>query len=71
MPTTTFHVKHLDCTSCAMVMEGICEDTPGVQKAVVNSGKRQLTVEHDESVNPEALKQALDSEGYPVEQAAN
>ncbi len=64
---TTFTVKHLDCTSCAMAMEGICEDTPGVKKAAVNSIKRQLTVEHDESVNLEQLKQALDKEGYPVE----
>lgn len=53
-----------------MVMEGICEDTPGVTKAEVNTGKRLLTVEHDESVKPEQLKQALDKEGYPVETAA-
>lgn len=68
---TTFNVKHLDCASCVMVMEGICEDTPGVTKAEVNVGKRQLTVEHDETVNPEQLKTALDREGYPVERALN
>ena len=50
-----------------MVMEGICEDTPGVTKAEVHVNKRQLVVEHDESVKPESLKQALDAEGYPVE----
>ncbi len=50
-----------------MVIEGICEDTPGVKKAEVNTGKRLLTVEHDESVKPEQLKRALDKEGYPVE----
>lgn len=64
---TTFAVTHLDCASCSMVMEGICEDMLGVTKAEVNVGKRQLVVEHDESVKPEALKQALDNEGYPVE----
>lgn len=64
---TTFTVKHLDCASCAMVMEGICEDTPGVTKAEVNSKKRQLVVEHDEAVKPEQLKAALDGEGYPVD----
>lgn len=64
---TTFAVKHLDCASCSMVMEGICEDTPGVEKAEVDSRKRTLVVDHAESVKPEQLKQALDSEGYPVD----
>ncbi|MEK7637229.1 MAG: heavy metal-associated domain-containing protein, partial [Patescibacteria group bacterium] len=65
MTTTSFKVLKLDCHSCAMVMEGICEDTPGVTKAEVNTGKRLLTIEHDDSVKPEQLKQALDKEGYP------
>lgn len=67
MTTTTFTVTHLDCASCAMVMEGICEDLAGVKKAEVHIGKRKLVVEHDDSVKPENLKQALDKEGYPVE----
>jgi copper chaperone CopZ len=50
-----------------MVMEGICEDTPGVTKAEVNAGKKQLVIEHDESVKLEQLKTALNKEGYPVE----
>lgn len=54
-----------------MVMEGICEDTPGVSKAEVNARNRQLTVEHDETVKPEQLKHALDVEGYPVDVVAS
>lgn len=50
-----------------MVIEGVCEDTTGVKKAEVNSLKRTLKVEHDESVKPEQLKQALEQEGYPVD----
>ncbi len=65
---TTFKVLRLDCHSCSIVMEGICEDTPGVTKAEVNSRKRVLTVEHEDSVQAETLKKALDVEGYPVEQ---
>lgn len=64
---TTFRVLKMDCASCALVMEGICEDTPGVHKAEVNSRTRMLTVDHDDSVAPEKLAQALDAEGYPVE----
>ncbi|MBI2984066.1 MAG: heavy-metal-associated domain-containing protein [Candidatus Kerfeldbacteria bacterium] len=65
--TTTFKVLKYDCASCALVMEGICEDTPGVKKAEVNVRQKTLTVEHDDSVQSAALKTALDSEGYPVE----
>lgn len=64
---TTFKVLKLDCHSCSMVMEGICEDAPGVKKAEVNSIKRILVVEHEETIQPERLKQLLDEEGYPVE----
>ncbi len=68
MKTTTFKVMRYDCASCALVMEGICEDTAGVKKAEVNPRKRTLTVEHEDSVRPEDVKKSLDAEGYPVEQ---
>lgn len=64
---SVFKVLKYDCASCAMVMEGICEDTPGVTKAEINVGKRLLTVDHETSVSPEKLKSALEQEGYPVE----
>lgn len=68
MKTTTFKVKKYECASCALAMEGICEDTPGVKKAVVNPRAKTLTVEHEEHVKLEILITTLDSEGYPVEQ---
>lgn len=64
---TTFKIKKFDCASCALVMKGICEDTPGVSKAEVNPRTKTLTVEHEASVQPDALAKALDEEGYPVE----
>lgn len=67
MPTTQFKVLKHDCASCTMVIEGIMEDTPGVTKAEVNSREKILTVEHADTVRPDALIQALDAEGYPVE----
>ena len=65
--TTRFKVLHYDCASCALVMEGIMEDTPGVSKAEVNAVTKVLIVEHDEGNNPAGLKSILDEEGYPVE----
>lgn len=69
MSTTIFKVLKYDCASCAIVMEGICEDTPGVTKAEVNARARTLMVEHDESVQPDQLASALTDEGYPVEKS--
>lgn len=69
MPVSTFTVKHLDCQSCAMVMEGICEDLPGVIKAEVKVAQRRLIVEHDDTVKPDDVQAALDREGYPVSPA--
>lgn len=70
MTTTTFKVLHYDCASCALVMEGVCEDTPGVTKATVNALQRTLTVEHDDHLPTDRLAQALADEGYPVERVS-
>lgn len=53
MATTDFTIVGRRGASCAMVMEGVCEDTPGVQKTQVNGRARTLTVDHDDSVKPE------------------
>lgn len=66
-----FTIHKLDCHSCSMVIEGICEDTQGVNKAEVNSIKRTLTVEHDETVSHEVLQKALKDGGYSVEPASS
>lgn len=65
---TTFRVLKMGCASCALAMEGICEDTPGVSKAEVKVKDRVLEVEHDDAVQPLKLADALSAEGYPVEQ---
>lgn len=70
MAITTFRILDLECLSCAMEMEGICEDTAGVTKAEVKAVKQILVVEHDENLNVSEIKQALDKEGYSVEQVA-
>lgn len=65
--TSSFKVLKYDCTSCAMVMEGICEDTEGVTKAAVNARTLVLTIEHEDSVDLAEVAKTLASEGYPVE----
>lgn len=63
---STFAIHKLDCHSCAMMIEGICEDLPGVNKAEVKTRERRLVVEHQESLDPKTVAAALDQGGYPV-----
>lgn len=63
---TTLDILKLDCQSCAMMIEGICEDTVGVKKAEVNARTRQLVVTH-ELPDTAPLQQALTAAGYPVQ----
>lgn len=71
MTTSQFNVLKVDCASCVMVIEGICEDTAGVKTAEVNARHRTLTVEHDANVvSAEQLAKILTDEGYPVENSS-
>lgn len=64
---TTYDIKKLDCQSCALMIEGICEDLAGVQTAEVNARQRQLVVEHDSTVSVQEIASSLADGGYPVE----
>lgn len=48
------------------MIEGICEDTAGVEKAEVNARTRQLVVTHELHDTAE-LQQTLNDAGYPVQ----
>jgi copper chaperone CopZ len=65
---TIYDIKKLDCQSCAMMIEGICEDMNGVQRAEVRIRQRQLDVEHDDHVTAEQIEKILSEAGYPVAQ---
>jgi copper chaperone CopZ len=65
---TTYDIKKIDCQSCALMIEGICEDLAGVRTAEVNARQRQLVVEHEPTVTASDIVSALTAGGYPVEQ---
>lgn len=67
MTKTTYKVLKLECSSCAILMEEISEETPGVKRAEVNAHKRTLAVEHEDETALEKLECALAEQGYPIE----
>ena len=64
--TTTFTINKIDCSSCVMMIESVCEDFPGVRQAEVQTKKMLLTVEHDTALDVSQLQSALQAAGYPV-----
>lgn len=68
MTTSRYSIKHIDCSSCAMAIEHIAEQQPGVKRAEVNPRDRMLTVDHDGQLQESKMMDDLAAKGYPVEQ---
>lgn len=52
----TYALEDLDCASCALRLETAVSRVDGVQSASVNLLLQRLTVEIDESAEPEIFK---------------
>ncbi len=63
---TVFSIHDLECASCAIDIEGACEDLPGVHRAEVHIHKKELTVEHDAAVTPMMVTETLQRHGHDV-----
>jgi copper chaperone CopZ len=65
MATKTFKIADMHCTSCAMRLEGIEDDLPGIKKISASYVKATLQVEFDErKVSEEQILEAVRGKGY-------
>ena len=70
MVKKTFHVSDMHCPNCAMRVEGIEDDLPGVKRVSASYQKGQMVVEFDESkVDAAAIIAAVKKVGYTAEAA--
>ncbi|WP_292288975.1 heavy metal translocating P-type ATPase [Marivita sp.] len=69
MTTLRFAVDNLSCAGCAGRAERALQATPGVTEASVNIANRMAQVTGDAS--PETLRGALESAGYPAQEATH
>jgi copper chaperone CopZ len=61
----TFQVTDMHCANCAMMIESIEDDLPGVRRVSASYARSQVVVEFDETAtNPDAIIQAIRSKGY-------
>lgn len=63
-----FRVNDMHCTNCAMRIEGIEDDLPGIKQVMASYQKSQMVVEFDEKIVSEAeIIAAVKKVGYTAE----
>lgn len=64
----TFRVSDMHCPNCAMTLEGIEDDLPGIRQISASYQKMQMTVEYDEAKVSEAqILEMVKRKGYTAE----
>jgi len=68
MITKTFRVTDMHCTNCAMKIEDIEDDLPGIKQITASYQKMKVIVEFDETlVNEAQILDAVKNKGYTAE----
>jgi copper chaperone CopZ len=68
MMKKTFRIKDMHCSNCAMHIESMEDDLPGVKQVSASYQKGQMVVEFDESKVGEAeIINAVKRAGYTAE----
>jgi copper ion binding protein len=61
----TFRVEDMHCTNCAMKIESIEDDLPGIKQVNASYQKMNMVVEFDESkVSEQDIVAAVKEKGY-------
>lgn len=61
-------ITGMECTNCAMILEGIEDKLEGVLFAEASYRKSQMVVEYDDAkVSEESIRAAIQKLGYGVE----
>jgi len=56
---TTLTVRGTHCAACKALIEDVCKDTPGITACEVDFQTGKTVIEHDPSINMDALKQEI------------
>jgi copper chaperone CopZ len=65
MVKKTYRVEGMHCSNCAMNIEGIEDDLPGIKQISASYQKGRMVVEFDEAkVSEEQILTAVEKHGY-------
>lgn len=67
--TTVISVPEVHCGHCVSSIEGALGPMDGVERATVSLEHTSVTVEHDDTVSVDALRAAIEDQGYEVADA--
>ena len=63
---TILKVEGMTCGHCKEAVEGAVNKLDGVKSAAVDLEAANVTVDHEESVTVETMKEAIEDQGYDV-----
>ncbi|MFC6119200.1 copper chaperone CopZ [Macrococcoides bohemicum] len=63
---TILKVEGMTCGHCKEAVEGAVNKLNGVKSAAVDLEAANVTVDHEESVTVDAMKEAIEDQGYDV-----
>ncbi len=63
---TILKVEGMTCGHCKEAVEGAVNKLDGVKSAAVDLEAANVTVDHEESVTVDAMKEAIEDQGYNV-----
>jgi len=63
---TTLTIDGMHCDQCILTIDRALRALPGIEHVEVDLG--QAVIEHEESVDPIALRNSIEAEGYRVAQ---
>ncbi|MBN8234260.1 copper chaperone CopZ [Halobacillus kuroshimensis] len=63
---TMLQVEGMTCDHCKKAVEGALTGLSGVKQADVNLESGKVRVSHNDTVSNEALKEAVENQGYDV-----
>lgn len=61
---TTLTVTGMHCGSCGILIDEVMEDVPGVRSSTTDVKAGRTTVEHDDTVDQNAIVAAVAEAGY-------
>ncbi|WP_414050826.1 copper chaperone CopZ [Macrococcus animalis] len=63
---TILKVEGMTCDHCKKAVEGAVSELGGVKSAAVDLEAANVTVDHEETVTVDAMKEAIEEQGYDV-----
>lgn len=66
MTTSLFNVPDISCDHCKTAIEGSVKSVVGVREVTVNVEAKTVAVDHEATVDAEAVVSAIEEQGYEV-----